>query len=346
MGCALPLCYGRSSCTECSQPIALMKEGTRKRLTFFCGSCQPADESIAEFLKRKCQNHRLVLPVNLTPCKCGVTPALQLFRRPGKHFGRLHAVCWKRQHANQPGCAGQHRKTLHAVDSGCNCSLWLDGCSSSLSLAKLPRCYCGEQPTLRRVMGLRDNAQIFARCAKHQCSWRLWLLVEERKALTHDTTLPNEEEDHGNVSAAASCPTVLSGKDSTAQRKMSSAQTSRWQRHVACHSHKSAAAREDLSDSTQGAKGTPVPKDISVPKRRRKMTLSCAVGPLRASSCHAEDTDDPLTSGEEDVEQEQLEGAQAHLQLLSLEESWARLASAKPDESAPAFQKRWRKAVL
>ena len=103
MGCALPACYGRSVCTRCKAEVLLIKEGERRRLTFFCPSCQPtstADEA---------SQHRQQLPVGLPSCSCGRLPSVQLFRRPGKNFGRLHAICPKRRHVQQPGCAGQHR---------------------------------------------------------------------------------------------------------------------------------------------------------------------------------------------------------------------------------------------
>lgn len=106
MGCALPACYGRSVCTRCRAELLLIKEGERRRLTFFCPSCQIM-ASMA--LEPEPSRHRQQLPIGLTSCACGQMPSVQLFRRPGKNFGRLHAVCSKRRHVQQPGCAGQHR---------------------------------------------------------------------------------------------------------------------------------------------------------------------------------------------------------------------------------------------
>ena len=102
MGCALPACYGRSVCTRCEASLLLIKEGERRRLTFVCPSCQ-MDAAL------KPARHLRELPIALRSCSCGHRPSVQLWRRPGKNFGRLHAVCCKRRHVQQPGCAGQHR---------------------------------------------------------------------------------------------------------------------------------------------------------------------------------------------------------------------------------------------
>ena len=108
MGCALPACYGRSVCTLCGAEVLLIKEGERHRLTFFCPSCQNADG-----LELGSAPHRQRLSLGLGSCTCGQQPSVQLMRRPGKNFGRLHAICSRRKHAQQPGCAGQHRNKLH-----------------------------------------------------------------------------------------------------------------------------------------------------------------------------------------------------------------------------------------
>lgn len=110
MGCALPACYGRSVCTRCKAELLLIKEGERRRLTFFCPSCQPSS-TVSEPSR-----HRQQLSIGLPSCSCGQLPSVQLFRRPGKNFGRLHAICPKRRHVQQPGCAGQHRGLVERED--------------------------------------------------------------------------------------------------------------------------------------------------------------------------------------------------------------------------------------
>lgn len=327
MGCSLPLCYGRSICTECTRPIALIKEGTRKRLTFFCSSCQPADSSVLEFFKRKREGHRLSLPLRLTLCKCGTMPALQLFRKPGRNFGRLYATCWKKKHANQPGCAGQHRRMLHGSNSGCNHLIWLDGHSSSLALANLPRCYCGQRPRLRRVMSLRDNAQIYARCESHQCNWRLWLAPEELKEHVHNDILVCHRREEVNAPLSVGNQVSLDQNADQPAGGPPATRTRRWQ------PQRIAVSSGDSSRSSSESKWI------------RKESVSWSLGALQVATNLAEDSDDPLTSGEEDVEEEEsVDVTKAHLQLLSLEESRSRLAAAKPAERPPSFEKRWKKA--
>lgn len=114
MGCALPACYGRSVCTRCKAELLLIKEGERRRLTFFCPSCQPSS-TVSEPSR-----HRQQLPIGLPGCSCGQLPSVQLFRRPGKNFGRLHAICPKRRHVQQPGCAGQHRHLVEVLERRSN----------------------------------------------------------------------------------------------------------------------------------------------------------------------------------------------------------------------------------
>lgn len=72
---------------------------------------------------------------------------------------------------------------------------------------------------------------------------------------------------------------------------------------------------------------------------------SWAVGQVEVGP-HASDSEEPLTSGESESEDEEVQSSAAHLKLLTLEQSWSRLKEAAPPESVPKFEKRWRRAIV
>lgn len=334
MGCSLPLCYGRSCCSSCGGSIALIKEGQRKRLTFFCGSCQVPDANVEAFLRRRRPTHRITLPLLLPKCRCGLLPQVQLFRRPGKDFNRLHAICAKRKHVYQPGCAGQHRRELHNPKSSCNHFTWLDIGNSALIANSLPKCLCRQAPIFRRAMSLRDNSQVFARCQSRTCCWRMWLAPRElgRNPLGTDSELPRT-----NV-----------GDDMKSQgpdhitRQQKDFSCSRWSRHTLVSMPVKDLLLDDQPDHAPPPSSRPLTSKNQAARRGQQPWRACE---LEISRDNTEESDEPLTSGEEDADEEDVQSARAHLQLLSLEESWARLRDARPEDAPPAFQKRWRRAA-
>ena len=66
-------------------------------------------------------------------------------------------------------CSGQK---LHP--HGCNFLQWLDQGPQS-PLKALPHCSCGQACVLRRVMSIRQNGRLVARCAAKRCAARVWL---------------------------------------------------------------------------------------------------------------------------------------------------------------------------
>lgn len=154
-------------------------------------------------------------------------------------------------------------------------------------------------------MNLCDSGQVFVRCAESRCKWRLWLAPE---------ALESNQVDDDRSRAKESCP-------------QPPARLGRWRQQPANHAEVVHAAPRSL--------------------RRSKHNFgSWHAGDLQVNAHHvAEDSDEPLTSGEEAEEMEDT-FATRQLELPSLEESWMRLKAAKPSEKLPSFQKRWKRNVM
>jgi formamidopyrimidine-DNA glycosylase len=346
MGCSLPLCYGRSCCTACGGPIGLIKEGQRRRLTFFCGECQAPDQNVQSFLTRKRSTHRLILPMLLPRCKCGLLPQIQVFGRPGKDYGRLLAICPKRKHIYQPGCAGQHRRQLHNPKSTCAYFTWLDVKKSPLMASSDMECCCKQFPVFRRALGLRDIGSIFACCKTRSCKWRLWLEARCDQKSLDSTDVPSAPSARGKTAqpVSSSDPNrIHHGHESTDPAEPNSQTASglcrRWVRSgnslsppSDLHATHDRDPKRTNSHRPNSSKPPPKPKHVS-----------WSIGKIEAMGNPLDDSDEPLTSGDEEEVDGDPQSTRAHLQLLSLEESWQRLRDAKSPDTAPSFEKRWKR---
>lgn len=169
MGCChLMRVYGHWNCSECQHPVSLIKEGKRQRITYFCPMCQPHEES-----RSIPRSHRCEMLMTLTPCHCGLQPAV-LQVRAGNYAGawddrRPYLSCPRRRGSryDDGGCG------LPGPWDGCGFHVWLDEV-----VTMMPECHCKKPALLRRVVGLRENGRHFFRCAQRGaggCRFRCWL---------------------------------------------------------------------------------------------------------------------------------------------------------------------------
>lgn len=342
MGCAEPLCYGRSVCTACNATLLLIKEGTRRRLTFFCAACQPPDLQLQYALERKqLKRHQKEIHVHLPLCRCKQLPAVQLMRRPGKNFGRVHAVCARRRNINQPGCAGQHRRVLHGP--GCDFFTWLDEGQASIPLLQ---CACMQRMVRRRVMEITNNGCVFLRCALRRCDARVWLVPRQlqRRPVENHEVESTAAALGGGVSDVNSLP--CDGQE----REMpchAADRRGRWRSSLKPEDRGADAADGGLPLERSEDKHGQGARDRAKRGRARKTpSVTWSWAPLRATDGEVS-SDEPLTSGdEEDGAEEELAESLTSLSLLSLEASRERLASARSPAAPPTFEKRWKRQHL
>ena len=206
-------------------------------------------------------------------------------------------------------CRGQK---LHP--HGCNFLQWLDQGPCSL-LKALPSCSCEQACVLRRVMSIRNNGSIFARCASKRCAFRVWL--GPYQIPPRENNHPSEELDELEI--------PMDGN----QTEVEMPHVGRWRRSM--QPNMATDAIRNHKTEVFGSKG------ISR-KRSKKVIMPPQIGALQV---FAGDSDDPLTSGDDEDEPEETLDPRQLFQLLSLEESQKRLQAAQPPPAPAAYQKRW-----
>ncbi len=154
-------------------------------------------------------------------------------------------------------------------------------------------------------MSIRNNGSIFARCASKRCVFRVWLGPYQ---------IPPTENDHPSEDVDLELEIPMDGN----QTELEMPHVGRWRRSMQPNVATDATRSHKIEVS--GSKG------ISR-KRSKKVTMPAKIGVLQV---FAGDSDDPLTSGDDEDEPEETLDPRQLFQLLSLEESQKRLQAAQP----------------
>lgn len=160
-------------------------------------------------------------------------------------------------------------------------------------------------------MSISNNGSIFARCASKRCAFRVWLGPYQMPP--RENHHPSEELDELEI--------PMDGN----QTEVEMPHVGRWRRSMQPN-----VATDAIRNHKTEVLGSR--------KRSKRVTMPPRIGALQV---FAGDSDDPLTSGDDEDEPEETLDPRQLFQLLSLEESQKRLQAAQPPPAPAAYQKRW-----